>query len=252
MSYDAELSFMKAVFEKSRVHLDTVPLSKAADFFEKKSVFSPFVSSLAESIKPMTVYKTRDRLECIYGFLLLPEGEDEKILVIGPYLSESISEARRLEIAENGRLSPKERRYLAEYYMTIPEIKEDSPLLVMLYSFCEKIWNTPSFLTVEIEKNEILRDAPMSKSLSESSEPSDTVIDIKTMESRYAFENEMIRAVELGLSQTEIPLNKVDSGEFFEKRASDPLRNAKNYGIIMNTLLRKAAERGGVHPIYLD
>jgi hypothetical protein len=38
----------------------------------------------------------------------------------------------------------------------------------------------------------------------------------------------------------------------FERRVPDALRNAKNYGIIMNTLLRKAAEHGGVHPIYID
>jgi YesN/AraC family two-component response regulator len=38
----------------------------------------------------------------------------------------------------------------------------------------------------------------------------------------------------------------------FEKRVADPIRNAKNYGIIMNTILRKAAEKGGVHPVHLD
>ena len=38
----------------------------------------------------------------------------------------------------------------------------------------------------------------------------------------------------------------------FEERMPDRLRNLKNYCIIMNTLLRKAAERGGVHPLYLD
>ena len=38
----------------------------------------------------------------------------------------------------------------------------------------------------------------------------------------------------------------------FERRTTDSLRNAKNYCIIMNTLLRKAAENGGVHPIYID
>ena len=37
-----------------------------------------------------------------------------------------------------------------------------------------------------------------------------------------------------------------------EMRGSSPLRSAKNYSIIMNTLLRKAAENGGVHPVYLD
>jgi len=38
----------------------------------------------------------------------------------------------------------------------------------------------------------------------------------------------------------------------FERRLSDPLRNAKNYAIIMNTLCRKAAQQGSVHPVYLD
>jgi YesN/AraC family two-component response regulator len=38
----------------------------------------------------------------------------------------------------------------------------------------------------------------------------------------------------------------------FESRVADRLRNLKNYGIIMNTLFRKAAERGGVHPVYID
>ena len=37
-----------------------------------------------------------------------------------------------------------------------------------------------------------------------------------------------------------------------EKRVSDPIRNFKNYCISMNTILRKAAEQGGVHPIHID
>ena len=40
--------------------------------------------------------------------------------------------------------------------------------------------------------------------------------------------------------------------QMFEHRLQDSVRNAKNYCIIMNTLLRKAAETGGVHPIYID
>jgi YesN/AraC family two-component response regulator len=42
------------------------------------------------------------------------------------------------------------------------------------------------------------------------------------------------------------------SAASFEQRLSDSVRNMKNYCIIMNTLLRKAAENGGVHPVYLD
>jgi YesN/AraC family two-component response regulator len=69
---------------------------------------------------------------------------------------------------------------------------------------------------------------------------------------RYAFENELIRAVSLGQQHKETLLVAKLNENMFERRVSDPLRNAKNYCIIMNTLLRKAAEDGGVHPIYID
>ena len=72
------------------------------------------------------------------------------------------------------------------------------------------------------------------------------------MEHRYAFENEMIRAVELGQRHKETLLDSMFSEQQFERRVPDPVRNGKNYCIIMNTLLRKAAERGGVHPIHID
>jgi YesN/AraC family two-component response regulator len=58
--------------------------------------------------------------------------------------------------------------------------------------------------------------------------------------------------VTLGQIHREPQLLSSFSEQSFEKRAADPLRNVKNYGIIMNTLLRKAAENGGVHPVYLD
>ena len=72
------------------------------------------------------------------------------------------------------------------------------------------------------------------------------------MEARYSFENELIRAVSLGQQHKENLLAAAFNEQVFEKRVADPIRNAKNYCIIMNTLLRKAAENGGVHPLYID
>jgi YesN/AraC family two-component response regulator len=37
-----------------------------------------------------------------------------------------------------------------------------------------------------------------------------------------------------------------------DQRNADPIRDMKNYCIIINTLFRKAVERGGVHPIHID
>ena len=80
----------------------------------------------------------------------------------------------------------------------------------------------------------------------------EALIDRATLERRYAFENELIRAVALGKPHYDNLFNSTFSHEFFEKRSINPLQNAKNYSIIMNTLLRKGAEQGGVHPIYIN
>jgi YesN/AraC family two-component response regulator len=75
---------------------------------------------------------------------------------------------------------------------------------------------------------------------------------MKAMEKRYSFENELIEAVSLGQIHKESLFSVTFSENMFEKRTADPIRNIKNYCIIINTLLRKAAERGGVHPVYLN
>lgn len=46
-------------------------------------------------------------------------------------------------------------------------------------------------------------------------------------------------------------LNKIANRDM-EKHSPDPIRNMKNYCIILNTLLRKAAELGAVHPLHID
>lgn len=75
---------------------------------------------------------------------------------------------------------------------------------------------------------------------------------IKELERRYSFENDMIRAVSQGNYKK---LSKLLTAQVFvseiEERTSDTLRNLKNYMIIFNTLMRKGAEVGNVHPFYI-
>lgn len=79
-----------------------------------------------------------------------------------------------------------------------------------------------------------------------------TLLTMEEMEKRYAFENELIRAVSLGLTHKAEAMYSNFSQLAFKQRVSDPLRSLKNHCIIMNTVMRKAAEQGSVHPLYLD
>jgi AraC-like DNA-binding protein len=99
------------------------------------------------------------------------------------------------------------------------------------------------------EKN--VAETPFSKTLINEDNYNNNIKE-ETIERRYAFENELIRAVANGQLHLETRFASAFSNDIFEKRTSNPLQNAKNYSIITNTLLRKGAEQGGVHPVYLN
>ena len=75
---------------------------------------------------------------------------------------------------------------------------------------------------------------------------------VQAIEQRYAFENELMDAVAKGQLKKATSLAKALSEAAFPLRLENLLQNIKNYAIITNTLLRKAAQKGGVHPTMLD
>ncbi len=201
-------------------------------------------------LRHRTLYTFTSRAMLSYRFMLLPDTEKPTLLAIGPYRTVQTTESDLLEMGERFGISPQKQKHFAEYYESIPVMTGDSPVWLMLNTFCERIWRSPSFAVEEISPTEAPaeeRDPELADVLHES-----TDVSMKALERRYAFENDMIRAVEQGQLHVEKQLMKAFSSVAFEKRVQDPLRNAKNYSIIMNTLLRKAAERGGVHPLYID
>lgn len=256
MFYQSELSLLCDVFKKCRLGAQVVELSELESMLAESAEKEDFdqlniFREILPSLRPRTVYRTNDAFEMCCRLILLPDTETPTVFYIGPFLSAPISQNRILEIGERLGISSHKQRYLAECYVGLPVLSDESSLLTMFNTFCERIWRSPSFNTQDITQTQITADEPVSRSM-RNMKPDDTMVNIKALEQRYAFENEMIRAVYLGQPHMEAQFKEAFSVDFFEKRHADPLRNAKNYGIIMNTLLRKAAEQGGVHPIQLD
>ena len=212
---------------------------------------SATVGQLVGEVMDNTRYKFTNDLKIQYTFLKLPIGEEKNLFFIGPYLPFPISSKEILEIAEEQGLPPSAERQLHEYYSSLPIISEGDRIFAAIDTLCEHIWNTPSFEVAEITKKRFF-SIPPSEHLSLGDGTGDILADMERMELRYSFENELIRAVSLGQQHKEKSLMSGFDGQVFERRLQDPLRNAKNYCIIMNTLLRKAAEQGGVHPLYID
>jgi AraC-like DNA-binding protein len=261
MYYEKELEFLCEALNKCRVQASVVsPAEMTNEDIDRRfngELIDHFGVDrawhrLIETIEPNTLYKTENEFKLRFIFLLLPEvREQRRILVIGPYLSSPLSSRDLLELAEKLKIPPKSQRYLEEYYLTIPVVADGDRLIIMIDTLCERIWGSTSFTVLDSGKAGRHSELPIAESV-HSESYDDVLMNMKTMEKRYEFENEMIKAVSLGQIHKESMFNTSMSDNLFEKRVSDPIRNAKNYGIIMNTLLRKAAENGGVHPVYLD
>lgn len=254
MVYQKELEFLINVFNKC--HVDAVILNENS-LEEKENEYNNFLSTRnyiknnLALLKSENLYKLTDDFGLCYRFLLLPGQPVKSALFIGPFLSIKMPEQRILEISESNDFPPKQYNFLLEFYSSLPVLAENSQLLTMLTAFCEILWGTPSFLTTDFLNENLFSGAPFSKTLL-NADPASSLIKKEAIERRYAFENELIRAVASGQTQFESNFISPLSNEVFEKRTPDPLQNAKNYCIIMNTLLRKGAEQGGVHPVYLN
>ena len=260
MFYEKELRFLRGVFQKHHVRsliMDkTEILSEiaASHSKEKFGIFPVYHSSIYRSLDQLdgeAVYQLRDAFGLCFIFLPLPDTEQGSILMIGPYHSEMPSTVQISELGRKNGISPKRQQYFQEYLLGIPVLADENPLFSMLDHFCELIWSSRPFAIVDVNRWDAVPEPALSEPLQED-DLDDILVNIKAMERRYAFENEMIRAVSLGQLHMEKQMVSAFSDQAFEKRLPDLLRNAKNYCIIMNTLLRKAAESGGVHPLYLD
>ncbi len=258
MVFEKELELLCATFRKSRVRAMVATLNASVQEIIDKELLPLYGRFLTENLsayrflskpEPATLYHTTDSFKLRYTYLLLPESAG--LLFLGPYLPAAFTPRQILEIGERNKISPKMQKYLDEYYAGLPMVTEDSPLLILLHTFCERLWKNASFAVVDTNRERMMPASPISENIS-SPEADPVLMDMQSMEKRYQYENEMMQAVTLGhLHKGDLLLSRF-SEQNFEKRVADPVRNAKNYCIIMNTLLRKAAENGGVHPLYLD
>ena len=261
MFYDSELQFLISVFKKSHLPIKIVspsePMDKLFDTDLDKLLGKPYPKDFTlkdriGNLEASCMYMYTESYGLSYIYMLLPETPEEQILFIGPYVSFQPTPRHLLEIGEKNDIPTKNQKLFEMKFNGVSVLPDSSSLLVMLDSLCELIFKTPNFRTIEVEQDEKEKASATIPTGRKNDRFDEAMVKMENIEKRYGYENELMQAVALG------HIHKIDHiftnvpEHIFEKRVADPLRNKKNYMIIMNTLLRKAAEQGRVHPIYLD
>lgn len=195
------------------------------------------------------IYRFFDEYRCLYVFLKFPN--EPKFFFVGPYLNSPVSSQTLEKLfqkqTENGILF----RQIVAYYNALPVLDDESMLFSVINTFGQSVWGSADQFRIEYVEYPIPdQSAPVPFSRAVETETQGTAT-LTAIERHYANEKILMEAVSKG------ELHKINAAathvynEGAEERLSDSLRNRKNYLIILNTLLRKSAETGGVHPYHI-
>lgn len=249
MHYDSELRLLIDTLKKYGLPVNlSDPDSPLPDGLFPLYLPEPIAHKSLRQLLPMepaTVYTVTVH-HCCFTYFLLPEQQPEALMSYGPYLQEPVTLEEILESAD-----PKFHKSLEKFYASLPIFPASSHLHLLTEVFYDRIWGMGSYSHSTVMQSQQDNNAYhwLALSLSDSE---NSLLSATIMEERYNHENSLIDAIQKGQKRRLETLLSRISEVAFEQRSADPVRNVKNYCIITNTLFRKAAEQGGVHPVYID
>lgn len=203
--------------------------------------------------KPNVIYRFFDEYLCNYIFFKIPDADVDSYYYVGPYIPGLPTEEFILKKAGQLSLSKMQIEQFRAYYRNLPIVEDENVLLSIMDTLGTFLWKDANHFDIEYVSYEIpdKRSPIYTDGVFDNTDPAIPSFTLETVEQNYRNETTLIEAVSKG------KLNKVDivvpSVLHFgtEERLADTLRNRKNYLIILNTLLRKAAEYGEVHPLHI-
>ena len=225
-----------------------IDLNFRANLFGVRN-YSDFLQNSMSQARDQTLYRFYDEYDCNYIFLRLPT--QDSYFFIGPYLLMLPSEQRVCQKAAALGLSREQRDYMRMYYTSLPLIDDENLLLTMANTFAASLWGSPEQYAMEYVDYAIPdRYEPIPYAFTPGqTEPH--VLDLSTLEHNYESENLLMEAVSRGKLHQVTAVASTVFNNGAQQRLNDSLRDRKNNLVILKTLLRKAAEYGGVHPLHI-
>ena len=255
-NYDSELEFTRKILKNFNIvtyvsELDSLG-SLDLDLGLRRLLSANYnpatvCKNFLENCEERVLYCSEDQFYCRYFFMKLPNTSPKLYFFAGPYTFHNIDNNLFFKIQQTLSLPKDFQHFLKQYYSCIPYIKHDDYFQSIILLLASEIFEGPENFKIQycdLYNDEIKSDYYSSEHI----EPENREL----LEQRYELENQLMQAVASG------SLEKIQffiTGEFpmkLEQRFTSRLRSDKNYLIILNTLLRKAAESGSVHPLYLD
>jgi len=257
MNYEEQLHFLRRMMNQMDMPCLVVPLDGSAlpsldmglrgTLGQAEEAFRDWNGRMQAVVRERTVYYITDEFHCRYIALQL-EGEPRRMLVIGPYTSVNVDREWIVDFMARSGLEPEWLQVLEGFYNRVRCLTSDQVLVVAVQALAEHMWGTYS--SEYFERGVPESWAPLDE------KPEERVRDeilnrVHLIEQRYESESKLMELVMQGKTKKVQLMLGHFSRAALERRA-DPTRDVRNYSIVLNTLMRKAAQQGGVHPMYID
>lgn len=169
----------------------------------------------------------------------------QRFLFLGPYLPEKFSERMIEERRRELRISAGALSALRAFYTTVPTAWE---------SHVEAVAAAVVRSSQGIEEPEAVeRELVFRAAFMEKAGPTESFrAASQVLEQRYEEENRVLDAIRRGDEEMAVKMGREWSARNILPRPGDTVRGWKDLLLSGNTIYRKAAEQGDVHPVYLD
>lgn len=263
MQHEAELLFFSDILKNSHIPchiIDTSDTSAAGVYdFGLRRLIDPKLDYREKFYRtvglcePNVVYRIHDPFLCRYYLSRVP-GEGDFFVLAGPYTEAEVTLQDILNIVERYGLPHYLTGRFEKIFRVIPIVEDDTGLLVLINSLAKRLWGGMTQFTLQdVHDDYFLSTEPVAVAMRpDDKEEEDAFLSMKALEKQYESENALIQAVARGETHTAEMLLGAFPRAHVERRSVNTLRDCKNYAIIANTLLRKAAEYGHVHPLHID
>ena len=211
----------------------------------QKTKIEEFKNKFMEACEDKLSYYIRSPLDT-YFLVVCLDKKTCKNLVIGPCIRQPMIEDDILQVISDLNLDKSYLDELNNYYKTLPII-EWSKLSALSNLFLENYFDVKGpFPIIILKKKGFIAD------INESNLSLNDEISFKTIENRAKLENKLINHVKKGdFPKAYDTFEKISSNKVSYEKLDNNLFSYKNF-VILNLILRKAAESGGVHPAYID
>ncbi|MCD7956186.1 MAG: helix-turn-helix transcriptional regulator [Lachnospiraceae bacterium] len=199
-------------------------------------------------LKPKKLYFLKDEYLCSYIFLRLPDSEE--LFACGPVTFEQMQGDRLTRLFEDLKIPDELHGALQDYYLDVAYIATPLILTSLFTLLAQRLFGAEEYEVVETTFHELDQWSEFYQNYFRIEDQ--PFLSIQMIESRYQAEAEMISAVQKGNEKKALDVLTRQATHIMPERLSSRLRDQMDYCITLNTLLRKAAEMAGVHPIHID